>query len=478
MALTKEEQALAETNKKRQQETRKVTDFESVFRAADGPTEEVVRYLSEEKDEPKWMLDFRLDALKKFLSKPMPNFGPNLDEINFDNISYYVKPVEEDQKNQRTWNDVPEKMKETYDRLGVPRAEAEMLAGVSNQWDSEVVFHELQEDLKKQGVIFTDMDSGLREDEETVRKYFGTIIPSADNKFAALNSAFWSGGSYVWVPPGVKVDRALQTYFRINSKAMLQAERTLIIASEGAQVNYVEGCSASSYSAVDSIHAAVVELVAHPGAEINYFTAQNWDTENVWNMVTKRAAAYQNSTVRWIQGELGSKTNLKYPSVYLLGEGAHAEILSVAFAGKGQNQDTGGKAVHVASNTTSQIISKSISSEGGVASYRGLLEIADGAENCRSRVVCDALLLDDKSVSNTWPTIRIGDPSADVGHEATVSKVGDEQLFYLMSRGISEEEASAMIVNGFIEPIIKEMPMEYAVEINRMIQIQMEGSIG
>jgi Fe-S cluster assembly protein SufB len=842
MAISKEEKELADIQERDREARAKSADFKPVFRAENGPTEEVVRYLSAEKDEPEWMLDFRLDALKKFLEKPMPSWGPSLDDIDFENISYYVRPLKEP-KTERTWDDVPDEMKKTYERLGVPQAEAEVLAGVANQWDSEVVFHDLLESLKEQGVVFLDMDSGLREHEDLVHKYFGTLIPAADNKFAALNSAFWSGGSYIYVPKGVDVAQPLQTYFRINSDSMMQAERTLIIADEGAKVSYFEGClpagekisigdkmvdiesvnpgdvvasqngnpvlvkqimgrkydgelikitpmspennfsvtpehpvlsiprksvqcaprknrpsvlpevnsdkfkkakpefisaknlkkgdflvfpkikpplninlennfskelltilgyylaegspnlvakkhkaisfcfhidekqyhkelreclekefgtkgsisyqkeknaavifvysdqlydlcikhcsrgsdnkelssdlmnlseqkieylieayfkgdgnvcyrypkekiskmirvssvseklifqiqeilarkgtysyicrrkggddfinerkitrrdqfclsytpaakfkavrqdddyfyvpvrkvekkqysgavfnlecdspnsylakgftvhncSAASYSAQDSLHAAVVELIALPGAEINYFTAQNWDPRNVWNLVTKRARAEENATVRWVQGELGSKVNLKYPSVYLMGEGAHAEILSVAFAGEGQNQDTGGKAIHVASNTSSQIISKSISSNGGVASYRGLLEVAPSAENIRSRVVCDALILDDKSASNTWPTIRIGNPTADVGHEATVSKVGEEQMFYLMSRGISEAEAQAMIVNGFIESVVKEMPMEYAVEINRLIELQMEGSIG
>lgn len=835
----KELKGIQETGKEARAEA---VEFKPAFRAAKGATEEVVRALSEEKDEPEWMLDFRLDALKKFHEKPMPAWGPSLDDIDFKNISYYVKPLEETEST-RTWDDVPEEMKRTYDRLGVPRAEAEILAGVANQWDSEVVFHDLRKDLQEQGVVFLDMDSGLREYEEIVRSYFGTLIPAADNKFAALNSAFWSGGSFIYVPKGVHVKQPLQTYFRINSSAMMQAERTLIIADKGSKVSYLEGCfpageqisvgdkmvnieslqpgdvitnqhgnpvtvkksmgrkydgemikitpispennfsltpehpvwaiprdkvasnkrldkphwlpainnnkfkkarpefieaknlkkgdflvfpkirppsnkrleekfsnelltilgyylaegytnlvakkykaisfcfhidetdyhnelrdclekefgtrgsinyqpeknaavilvysndlydlcikhcnkgsatkelssdimnlsnekikflldayfngdgnvcyrhakkkiskmirvstiseklifqiqelfgrkdiytyicrrkggedfinerkitrrdqfclsytpnakfksvrqdknyfyvpirkiekshysgavfnlecdspntylakgfavhncSAAAYSAVDSVHAAVVELIALPGAEINYFTAQNWDPRNVWNMVTKRARAEENATVRWIQGELGSKVNMKFPSVYLMGEGAHAEILSVAFAGEGQNQDTGGKAIHVAPNTSSQIISKSISSHGGVASYRGLLEVAESAENARSRVVCDALILDDRSASNTWPTIRIGNPTADVGHEATVSKVGEEQMFYLMSHGISEAEAQALIVNGFIESVVKEMPMEYAVEINRLIELQMEGSIG
>lgn len=825
-------------------EHRKATDSKAFYRAAEGPSEKVVREMSADKEEPEWMLDIRLHALDLFFGKPMPSWGPDLD-LHLDQLSYYVKPLPEEEMEQtKRWEDLPEEMRNTYDRLGVPRAEAEALAGVANQWDSEVVFHQLREELEEQGIVFLDMDSALREHEELVREHFGTVIPAGDNKFAALNTAFWSGGSFVYAPSGVVVPQPLQTYFRINSQSMLQAERTLIIAEEGAKVSYIEGCfpagelvslgykmtpiegikpgetpinergnhtivrqtmarpydgemievvplspenkfsltpehpvkairrevvaqahraskpdhwlpgvyedklmseepewveakelregdflvfpkvipprnkqlekefsddlltilgyylaeghttlvhgthkavafsfhikekklyeelrdccdkvfgkrgsvtfvkarneakvfvysdemydlcqehcrtgsaekqlsekimalsqdkldyllrayllgdgsvgsrktakgettmtraitvsrvlvfqlqeilarkgiyahiqkreggddviggrkitrrdqysmgfthsprwnavrdrgdyflvpirkissyhydgavfnmecgdpnsyvvkgfavhncSAPSFSATDSVHAAVVELVAKPHSEISYFTVQNWDPKNVWNLVTKRARAEAHSTVRWIQGELGSKTNMKYPSVYLVGEGAHAEILSVAWAGEGQDQDTGGKAVHLAPHTTSQIISKSISSAGGTASYRGLLEIASGAENCRSRVVCDALLLDDRSVSNTWPTIRIDEPSADVGHEATVSKIGEEQLFYLQAHGLSESEAQAMLVNGFMEPIVKELPMEYAVEMNRLTELQMEGSIG
>lgn len=457
-------------------EARKASvDFKPAFRAKSGLSEQIIKDISKEKDEPEWMLDFRLHSLEKFLEKPLPAWGPDLSDIHFDDISYYVKPLEEQ---TRSWDEVPEKIKKTYERLGVPRVEAEALAGVSNQWDSEVVYHELLEELQSLGVIFLDTGSALKEYPELFKEYFGTVIPPGDNKFAALNSAFWSGGSFVYVPPGAKVDKQLQTYFRINSKSMLQAERTLIIADEGSSVSYIEGCTSSQYQSEDSLHAAVVELIARPGAEITYYTAQNWDTESVWNLVTKRARVESDATVRWIQGELGSRINMKYPSVYLTGERAHGEILSVAFAGQGQNQDTGGKAVHLADNTTSQIISKSISAEGGVASYRGILEVADGVKNAKSRVVCDALLLDDKSISNTWPTIRVGDPSADIGHEATVSKVGDEQLFYLRSHGLSEEEAQSIIINGFVEQVVKEMPLEYAVEINRLIELQMEGSIG
>ena len=456
------------------QEHRASTDREAFYRAAAGPSEDVVRELSRDKGEPAWMLETRLRALEIFFERPMPDWGPPL-ELELDALSYWVRPLP---REERRWDDLPEEMRETYDRLGVPRAEAEALAGVANQWDSEVVFHELRQELREQGVVFLDMDSGLREHEDVVREYFGSVVPARDNKFAALNTAFWSGGSFVWVPRGIEVRQPLQTYFRIDSRSMLQAERTLIVAEEGARVRYVEGCSAPQFASTDSVHAAVVELVAEPGSEISYFTVQNWDPKNVWNLVTKRARAERNSTVRWIQGELGSRTNMKYPSVYLLGEGAHAEILSVAWAGSGQNQDTGAKAIHLAPRTTSQIISKSISSGGGTASYRGMLEVAPGAEGCRSRVVCDALILDDRSVSNTWPTIRIGDPTADIGHEATVSKVGEEQLFYLRAHGLSEEAAGALLVNGFMEPIVRELPMEYAVEMNRLVELQMEGSIG
>lgn len=457
------------------EEYRGSTDRQAFYRAAEGPSEDVVRELSRDKGEPEWMLGKRLRALEIFFQKPMPDWGPPLD-LELDALSYWVRPLPEEE--ERTWEDLPPEMRETYDRLGVPRAEAEALAGVANQWDSEVVFHELRQELQEQGVVFLDMDSGLREHEDRVREYFGSVIPAGDNKFAALNTAFWSGGSFVWVPRGVSVRQPLQTYFRIDSRSMLQAERTLIVAEEGAQVRYLEGCSAPQFSSVDSVHAAVVELVAEPGADISYFTVQNWDPKNVWNLVTKRALARERATVRWIQGELGSRTNMKYPSVYLAGRGAHAEILSVAWAGSGQNQDTGAKAIHLAPDTSSQIISKSISSGGGTASYRGMLEVASGATGCKSRVVCDALLLDEHSVSNTWPTIRVGDPSADIGHEATVSRVGEEQLFYLRSRGLSEEAAQAMLVNGFMEPIVRELPVEYAVEMNRLVELQMEGSIG
>jgi len=473
--LTDEERSLGEINDDYTQRYGFADPEAPVYRAPEGVSRELIEQISRDKQEPRWMLDFRLKALDHFQARPMPSWGPDLSDIDFEEVSYYIRPVE---KQANSWEEVPEEMRTTFDRLGISKQEQELLAGVSLQYDSESIYHQMRSDLEEQGVIFLDTDTALREHPDLVRKWFATAISSNDNKFAALNSAFWSGGSMIYVPPGVEVKMPLQAYFRINSRSMLQAERTLIIADEGAKLSYVEGCSAPSYSAVDSLHAAVVEIIALPGSDVTYFTFQNWDPRTVYNMVTKRAMAFEDATVRWIQCELGSKLNLKYPSVYLLGERAHAEILSVAMAGPGQNQDTGAKAVHAAPHTTSTITSKSISHGGGIASYRGLLEVADGANDCRSRVVCDALLLDDKSASNTWPTIRIDDPTADVGHEATVSKVGDEQLFYLQSRGLEQSEAEAMIVNGFIEPIIKEVPMEYAVEMNRLIQLKMEGSIG
>ncbi|GBD46334.1 FeS cluster assembly protein SufB [bacterium HR41] len=420
------------------------------------------------------MREFRLKALEHFLERPQPTWGsPLLQEVNYDDIHYFVRAAE---KPARSWDEVPEEIKRTFDRLGIPEAERKFLAGVGAQYESEVVYHQVREDLERQGVIFLDMDSGLREHEDLVREYFATVIPPNDNKLAALNSAVWSGGSFIYVPPGVKVEMPLQAYFRINAQAVGQFERTLIIADEGSYVHYVEGCTAPIYS-TDSLHAAVVELIAKPGARIRYTTVQNWST-NVFNLVTKRAVAYEEATVEWVDCNLGSKLTMKYPSVYLLGRRAHGEILSIAFAGRGQHQDAGGKIIHAAPETTSNIFSKSISKDGGRASYRGLLEIAKGARGSRSKVVCDALLLDEHSRSDTYPTIRIKEDEVDVGHEATVSKVGEEQLFYLMAHGIPEEEASKVIVNGFIEPIVKELPMEYAVEMNRLIELQMEGSIG
>jgi Fe-S cluster assembly protein SufB len=444
------------------------------FKAPKGLSRELVLQISEFKDEPEWMRDFRLKSLEHFLARPQPTWGsPLLADVDYDNIHYFVRASE---KSSRTWDDVPDDIKRTFDKLGIPEAERKFLSGVGAQYESEVVYHQVREDLERQGVVFMDMDSGLREHEDLVREHFATVIPSNDNKLAALNSAVWSGGSFVYVPPGVSVEMPLQAYFRINTENMGQFERTLIIADEGSYVHYVEGCTAPVWTS-DSLHSAVVELIAKPGARIRYTTVQNW-SQNVFNLVTKRAIAERDATVEWVDCNLGSKLTMKYPSVYLMGERAHGEILSIAFAGNGQHQDAGGKIVHVAPNTTSNIFAKSISKDGGRSSYRGLLEVAKGAHGSKSTVVCDALLLDEDSRSDTYPTIRIGDDDVDVGHEASVSKIGEEQLFYLMSRGIPEEEAAKLIVNGFIEPIVKELPMEYAVEMNRLIELQMEGSIG
>ena len=444
------------------------------FKAPKGLSEGLVRQISEFKDEPQWMREFRLKALDYFLARPMPTWGsPMLAEVDFDDIHYFVRASD---KPERSWDDVPEDVKKTFDRLGIPEAERKFLSGVGAQYESEVVYHQVNEELEKQGVIFVDMDTALREHEDLVKKYFATIIPPNDNKLAALNSAVWSGGSFVYVPKGVKVEMPLQAYFRINTENMGQFERTIIIADEGSYVHYVEGCTAPTYSS-DSLHSAVVELFAKPGARIRYTTVQNW-SGNVFNLVTKRAVAERDATVEWVDCNLGSKLTMKYPSVYLMGERAHGEVLSIAFAGNGQHQDAGAKIVHNAPNTTSNIFAKSISKDGGRSSYRGLLEVGKGAHGAKSKVVCDALLLDEDSRSDTYPTIRIGEDDVNVGHEATVSKVGEEQLFYLQSHGIDEEEASKLIVNGFIEPIVKELPMEYAVEMNRLIELQMEGSIG
>src|SRR6201985_1218349 len=443
------------------------------YKAPKGLSREVVETISDFKKEPQWMRDFRLKALEHFEGRPTPTWGGNLAQIDFDTIHYFVRASDQ---NSRDWSEVPDDIKYTFDRLGIPEAERKFLSGVGAQYESEVVYHQVREDLEKQGVIFKDMDSGLREHEDIVREYFATVIPPNDNKLAALNSSVWSGGSFVYVPQGVHVEMPLQAYFRINTENMGQFERTLIIAEPGSYVHYVEGCTAPTYSS-DSLHSAVVELIALPGARIRYTTVQNWST-NVYNLVTKRAIAHADATVEWVDCNLGSKLTMKYPSIYLLGERAHGEVLSIAFAGAGQHQDAGAKIIHGAPNTTSNIFAKSISKDGGRGSYRGLLEIAKGAHGSRSKVVCDALLLDEHSRSDTYPTIRIGDDDVNVGHEATVSKVGDDQLFYLMSHGIPEDEASKLIVTGFIEPITKELPMEYAVEMNRLIELQMEGSIG
>jgi len=443
------------------------------FKSGRGISHEVVEAISEHKDEPAWMRKVRHQALDYFFARPLPSWGGDLSGIDFDNIYYYIKPTE---KQADSWEDLPADIKDTWDRLGIPAAEKKYLAGVGAQYESEVVYHKLQESLSAQGVLFLDMDSGLREHEEIVKQHFGTIIPSNDNKFAALNTAVWSGGSFIYVPPGVRIELPLQAYFRINAENMGQFERTMIIVDEDAYVHYVEGCTAPVYSS-DSLHSAVVEIVVKARGRCRYTTIQNW-SNNVYNLVTKRAIAYEHATMEWVDGNLGSKLTMKYPAVWLVGERAHGEVLSIAFAGKGQHQDAGGKIVHLAPNTTSLITSKSISKDGGRAGYRGLLEVAKGATNARSKVVCDALILDEESRSDTYPYMRIDENQVEVGHEATVSKIGDEQLFYLMSRGLSQSEASAMVVAGFVEPIVKELPLEYAIEMNRLIQIQMEGSVG
>jgi Fe-S cluster assembly protein SufB len=446
---------------------------EYFFKSGRGLNPEVVAMISEHKNEPSWMRERRLKALEYFRARPLPQWGGNLNEIDFENMYYYIRPTE---KQATSWEDLPADIKNTWDRLGIPEAEKKYLAGVGAQYESEVVYHKLKQELEDQGVLFLDMDSGLREHEELVKEYFGTIIPANDNKFAALNSAVWSGGSFIYVPPGVRVEMPLQAYFRINAENMGQFERTLIIVDEGAYVHYVEGCTAPIYT-TDSLHSAVVEIVVKAGGRCRYTTIQNW-SQNVYNLVTKRAVAYENATMEWVDGNLGSKLTMKYPAIWLMGEGAHGEVLSIAFAGEGQHQDAGGKCVHVAPNTSSVITSKSISKDGGRASYRGLLEVAKGAHGSKSKVVCDALILDEDSRTDTYPYIRIDENNVDIGHEATVSKIGEEQLFYLMSRGLSEPEAAAMIVSGFVEPITKELPLEYAVEMNRLIQLQMEGSVG
>ncbi|BAM00075.1 MULTISPECIES: Fe-S cluster assembly protein SufB [Caldilinea] len=448
-------------------------EIEPVFKTERGLNHDVIDKISDQKNEPQWMREFRHQALDIFFSKPLPTWGADLSGINFDEIVYYVRPTE---KQGKSWDEVPESIKRTFDRLGIPEAERKFLAGVGAQYDSEVIYHSLREEWERQGVIFLDMDSGLREHEDIVREYFATVIPAADNKFAALNSAVWSGGSFVYVPKGVHVDIPLQAYFRINAENMGQFERTLIIVEEGASVHYVEGCTAPIYSS-NSLHSAVVEIIVKKNARCRYTTIQNWSTD-VYNLVTKRAVAYEGATMEWIDGNLGSKVTMKYPAVYMMGPKAHGEILSIAFAGRGQHQDAGGKVIHAAPYTSSKIVSKSISKDGGRASYRGLLRVAKGAHHSKSNVVCDALLLDEYSRSDTYPYIEIEEEQVSVGHEASVSKIGEEQLFYLMSRGIGEDEAAAMIVGGFIEPLVKELPMEYAVEMNRLIQLQMEGTIG
>jgi Fe-S cluster assembly protein SufB len=450
-------------------------DVKYAYISEKGLDADKVRQISELKNEPQWMTDIRLKAYEHFAARETPQWGGGglLDEINFDDIYYYVRATD---RSERDWDDVPPEIKDTFDRLGIPEAEAKFLQGVTAQYDSEAVYHNVRKELEDQGVIFMDMDAGLREHPELVKEYFTTIIPYDDNKFAALNTAVWSGGSFIYVPPGVEVEMPLQAYFRINTQNMGQFERTLIIVDEGAYVHYVEGCTAPTYSS-DSLHSAVVEIIVKEGGRCRYTTIQNW-SNNVYNLVTKRAVAYKNAAMEWVDANLGSKLTMKYPAVILMEEGAHGEVLSIAFAGQGQHQDAGAKITHLAPNTTSQIISKSISKNGGRGSYRGLLKIAEGADGCKSNVVCDALLLDEDSRSDTYPYIEIDSKDVTMGHEASVSKIGEDQLFYLMSRGMSEDEANAMVVNGFLEPLVKELPMEYALEMNRLIQIQLEGSIG
>ena len=448
------------------------TETEAVFKAQKGLSVDVVNQISDIKDEPDWMREFRLRSLDIFHSKPMPDWGGGIN-LDFEDIYYYLKPTN---KQGRTWDDVPEEIKDTFEKLGIPEAERKYLAGVKAQFESEVIYGSLKEELGNQGVIFTDTDTAIKEHPELVEEYFATIIPPEDNKFAALNSAVWSGGSFIYVPPGVKIEYPLQAYFRINAENMGQFERTLIIVDEGAEVHYVEGCTAPMYSS-ESLHSAVVEIVCKKNSRCRYTTIQNW-ANNIYNLVTKRALAYRDATMEWVDGNLGSKLTMKYPAVYMMEPGARGEILSIAFSGQGQHQDAGAKLVHAAPDTTGQIISKSISRDGGRSSYRGLVRVEKGATEARCNVVCDALILDKESRSDTYPYIEINEQDVSVGHEASVSRIGEEQLFYLTSRGLTEAEASTMIVNGFIEPLVKELPMEYAVEMNRLIQLQMEGSVG
>lgn len=444
-----------------------------VYRSEKGLSEDVVRKISTMKQEPDWMLSFRLRALEHYNKRPMPSWGADLSDLNLEDIYYYVRPTDFSGSN---WDEVPETIKNTFDKLGIPEAEQKFLAGVGAQYESEMVYHSIQENLSKQGVIFLSIEDGLKQYPELFREYFGTVIPIEDNKFAALNSAVWSGGSFVYVPKGVKVELPLQAYFRLNVANIGQFERSLIIADEDARVHYVEGCTAPQYS-TNSFHSGVIEIVVKKGARVRYTTIQNW-SNNVYNLVTQRAKVEENGTMEWVDCNLGSKVTMKYPSTYLMGPGAHGEILSVAFATKGQQQDAGGKVIHFAPDTSSKITSKSISKDGGRSSYRGLLKVYKGATNVKSNVACDALLLDPESRSDTYPTIEVDEEDVSIGHEASVSKIGEEQLFYLMSRGMSQEDATTMVVSGFIEPLVKELPMEYAVEMNRLIQLQMEGSVG
>ncbi len=448
------------------------TDSKAVFKARKGIDREIVGQISEMKGEPDWMRDFRLKSLEIFESRPMPDWGGEI-TLDFQDIYYYLKPSE---GQGRTWDDVPQEIKDTFDKLGIPEAEKKFLAGVKAQFESEVVYGSLKEDLANEGVIFLDTDSAVRDHPDLVREHFGKIIPPTDNKFAALNCAVWSGGSFIYVPPGVKIEFPLQAYFRINAENMGQFERTLIIVDEGAEVHYVEGCTAPMYSS-ESLHSAVVEVVCKKGSRCRYTTIQNW-ANNIYNLVTKRAYAYGDATMEWVDGNLGSKLTMKYPAVHMMEPGARGEILSIAFSSAGQHQDAGAKLVHAAPNTTGQIIRKSISKNGGRSSYRGLVRVEPGAHNSKNNVVCDALILDPESRSDTYPYIEICEQDVQIGHEASVSRIGEEQMFYLLSRGLTEQEASTMIVNGFIEPLVKELPMEYAVELNRLIKLEMDDSVG
>jgi Iron-regulated ABC transporter membrane component SufB len=444
-----------------------------VYISKKGLSRETIEEISRIKNEPEWMLKFRLNAYETFLKLPMPKWGADLSAIDFNNIYYYARPTD---KKGRSWDEVPEKIKKTFERLGIPEAERKFLAGVGAQYESEVVYHKLREDLEKKGVIFCDTDTALQKYEDIFKKHFAKVVPPNDNKFAALNSAVWSGGSFVYVPEGVEVDMPLNAYFRINSQNMGQFERTLIIAEPYSKVHYIEGCTAPVYS-TESLHAAVVEVIAKKGATVRYTTLQNWSND-VYNLVTKRAHAYEDAVIEWVDANIGSKVTMKYPSVYLLGRNARADILSVAFAGKGQHQDTGAKAVHLAPDTTSKIISKSVSKDGGRTSYRGLLYVAKGATGVKSTVRCDALLLDEISRTDTYPYIEVNEDDATITHEASVGKIGEDQIFYIMSRGYSEQEALSLIVSGFLEVFTKELPMEYAVEFNRLIRLEMEGAVG
>jgi len=449
------------------------TEDKPVFKAQKGLSEEVVRQISAHKEEPEWMLDFRLKALDIYNSKPMPEWGGDLSTLNLDEIYFYLRPQD---RMERSWDDVPDDIKNTFERLGIPEAERSILAGVGAQFESEMVYHSLKEEWTEQGIIFESIEDGLKLYPEIFREYFATIVPPGDNKFAALNSAVWSGGSFVYIPKGVKVDIPLQAYFRVNSEQMGQFERTLIICEDGAQAHYIEGCTAPVYT-TESFHSGVIEIVVKPNARFRYTTIQNWSS-NMYNLVTQRAMVHENANMEWLDGNLGSKLTMKYPSCFLVGEGAHGEILSIAYAGDGQHQDTGGKVIHAAANTTSMIVSKSISKGTGRSSYRGLCKVYEGAVGSKSNVECDALLMNETSRTDTYPYIEIDENQSSIGHEASVSKVGEEQLFYLMSRGLSEAEAMTMVVRGFIEPIAKELPLEYAIELNRLIELEMEGSVG